>query len=92
MVSINGYNSECALIPNGLPQASVLGPLLFLLYINVLNLVSKYCKVHHFADTTNLLYPHNSIKRLNKVLDKDLNNLNHWLNGYKISLNVGKLK
>ena len=37
-------------------QGSVLGPLRFLLYINDLNQAIKFCKVHHFADDTNLLY------------------------------------
>ena len=89
-VSINGYNSECASMPIGVPQVSVLGPLLFLLYINDLNLAIKHCKVYHFADNTNLLYTNNYIKKLNKLLNKDLKNLTNWLNAIKISLNVGK--
>ena len=51
-VSVNGYNSECASMSTGVPQGSVLDPLLFLLYINDLNLAIKYYKVHHFADDT----------------------------------------
>ena len=54
-VSINGYESGLAAINCVVPQGSVLGPLLFLLYINDLNQVIKFCKVHHFADGTNLL-------------------------------------
>ena len=77
-------------MPIGVPQGSVLGPLLFLLYINDLNLAIKYCKVYHFADDTNLLYTNNSIKKLNKMLNKDLKNLTNWLNANKISLNVNK--
>ena len=67
-----------------------MGPLLFLLYINDLNLAIKHCKVHHFADYTNLLYTNNSIKKLNKFLNKDLKNLTNWLNANKMTLNFDK--
>ena len=89
-VSINGYDSGLAAINCGVPQGSVLGPLLFLLYINDLNQAIKFCKVHHFADNTNLLYLGNSIKKLNKLVNADLKRLVNWLNANKISLNVKK--
>ena len=89
-VSINGYSSKCVSMPIGVPQGSVLGPLLFLLYINDLNLAIKHCKVHHFADDTNLLYTNNSIKKLNKFFNKELKNLTNWLNANKITLNFDK--
>ena len=54
-VSINGYESGLAAINWGVSQGSVLGSLLFLLDINDLNPAIKFCKVHHFADDTNLL-------------------------------------
>ena len=53
-VSINGYESGLAALNCGVPQGSVQGPLLSLLYINDLNQAIKFCKVHHFADDTNL--------------------------------------
>ena len=76
--------------PSGVPQGSVLGLLLFLMYINDLNVAIKHCKVHHFADDTNLLNINKSPKHLNKFINIDLKNLTKWLNANKISLNVSK--
>ena len=89
-VSINGYESGLAAINRDVPQGSVLGPLLFLLYMNDLNQAIKFCKVHHFADDTNLLCLSNSIKKVNKLINADLKRLVNWLNANKISLNVKK--
>ena len=89
-VSINGYGSGLAEIKCGVPQGSVLGHLLFLLHINDLNQAIKFCKVHHFADDTNLLYLGRSIKKLNKLVNYDLKNMLYWLNANKVSLNVKK--
>ena len=89
-VSVNGFNSNISTITNGVPQGSVLGPLLFLIYINDLNVAIKHCKVHHFADDTNLLNINKSPKHLNKFINIDLKNLTKWLNANKISLNVSK--
>ena len=71
-LSINGYESGLASINCGVPQGSVLGLLPFLLYINDLNQAIKFCKVHHFADDTNLLRLSNSIKKLDKLVNADL--------------------
>ena len=89
-VSINGYESGLVALNCGVPQGSVLGPLLFLLYINDLNQAIKFCKVHHFADDTNLLCLSNSIKKLNKLVNANSKHLINWLNANKISLNVKK--
>ena len=89
-VSINGHDSNLASVLYGLPQGSVLGPLLFLIYINDLNQAIKFCKVHHFADDTNLVHSSKSITNLNKYVNLDMKNLTVWLNANKISLNVQK--
>ena len=68
-VSINGFDSGLAAISCGVPQEFVLGTILFLLYINDLNQAIKFCKVHHFADDTNLLCVSNYIKKLNKLVN-----------------------
>ena len=66
------------------PQGSVLGPLLFLLYINDLHKAIKFSTTRHFADDTNLLIKNKSLKQLKKHLNLDLRKL------YKISLNRSK--
>ena len=89
-VTINGLNTELKEINCGVPQGSVLGPLLFLLYINDLHDSIKFCKVHHFADDTNLINFNSSIKVINKQVNKDLKTLSNWLNANKICLSVSK--
>ena len=72
-VTINGFNSELKEINCGVPQGSIVGLLLFLIYINDLHYSIKFCKVHHFADDTNLINFNSSIRVINKqVLPRDI--------------------
>ena len=89
-VSISGYDSNLADVKFVVLQGSVFGLLLFLIYINDLNQALKFCKVHHFADDTNLIHFSKSVYRLNKYVNLDLKNLTYWLNVNRISLNVKK--
>ena len=89
-VSINGFNSDYKTVKYGVPQGSVLGPLLFLIFINDLNIAIKNSETFHFADDTCLLNIKDSIKKINKVVNKDLKFLIQWLHANKISLNVAK--
>ena len=89
-VSINVYKSNLADVKCGVPQGSMLGPLLFLIYSKDLHVAIKYSEVHHFGDDTNLLNFNNCVKCINKQVNYDLKNLSNWLKTNKISLNVGK--
>ena len=69
--SINDYNSNLMAVNWGMPQVYVLGPFLFLIYINHLHKAIQYCKVHHFADDTNLFQRNQSVKNLNKLVNHE---------------------
>ena len=89
-VVINGFESSCKTMYHGVPQGSVLGPILFLIYINDLHKCIKYCTTYHFADDTNLLNISKDYKSLQNKVNKDLKSLHKWLTANKISLNDGK--
>ena len=89
-VSVNGFNSDYKTVKYGVPQGSVLGPLLFLIFINDLNIAIKNSETFHFADDTCLLNIKDSIKKINKVVNKDLKFLIQWLHANKIA-KIGSL-
>ena len=75
---------------NNSGSGSVLGPLLFLIYINDLHKAIRHSSVYHFADDTNLLNINSSPKRIQKQVNLDLKSLYKWLLANKISLNCSK--
>ena len=74
----------------GVPQGSVLGPLLCLIYINGLHNAIKFSHSFHVADDTCLLNIQNTISKINGSLNNDLKELSYWLNAHKTALTVAK--
>ena len=89
-VSFNGQSSEQLLNNCGVPQGSVLGPLLFLIYINDLPNISKILNFYLFADDTNIYYVSTSLHELEQTINRELKKLYLWLNVNRLSLNIDK--
>ena len=85
-VETNGVSSNWQTIKYGVPQGSILGPLLFLIYINDLPLACKSLEVLLFADDTNLTALNCSVENI----EQDLNNVNEWLKANRLALNMKK--
>ena len=88
--SVNNINSHINDLSYGVPQGSVLGPLLFLIYINDLNSAVKFSYIRYFADDRNILYRHMSLRKINQRINFDLKNIVEWLRANKIALNTNK--
>ena len=89
-VSIGGVKSDKISIKCGVPQGSVLGPLLFLLYINDFSHCSKILDIHLFADDSNLFLSDKNLINRERVINCELVKVKDWLNANKLTLNVSK--
>ena len=89
-VTYNSYTSNYELIKCGVPQGSMLGPLLFLLYINYLSSVSEGCFSVLFADDTNMFIAGRNVNEMCNQMNADLFRVQEWLHCNKLSLNVLK--
>ena len=84
--------SSTRLVNIGVPQRSVLGPLLFLAYINDLTESLVNCEALLFADDTAIYYSASSSVDLQRILNEDLDRVKNWLNDHRLTLNVSKTK
>ena len=74
----------------GVPQGSIFGPLLFLLYVSDLKNASNRLDPIMFADDTNLFFTHKDIRYLFQIVNQELENINQWFVSNKLSLNIRK--
>ena len=77
-------------IIHGVPQGSILGPLLFSLYINDFRNCLQFSEAIMFADDTTLLFKSKSMENLKDMVNSDLSSASEWLAENKLSLNVTK--
>lgn len=89
-VFINGHESKRNKMLYGVPQGSILGPLLFLIYINGLVAVSDTTMPLLFVDDTSIFVSNRNITTLIRDLNYDLINYSTWFQTNKLSLNVKK--
>ena len=89
---INGVDSDPAIISCGVPQGSVLGPLLFLIYINDLCNVIQNCSSYLYADDTVIVANAPNILEARIQSQNDLDNLASWCKCNKLSINIKKTK
>lgn len=91
-VKIGDKLSEEIIINNGVPQGSKIGPILFLLYINILKNSLKFCKVKFFADDTLIYYSTKNITVGEALINYDLKNFYSAINKSKLCINKNKTK
>ena len=87
-VTVNGETSDFLPVNVGVPQGSILGPLLFLIYVNDLVESSHIIKFVMFADDTCLFLSHKDVNVLNATLNEELPKICDWLTANKLSLNI----
>ena len=78
-------------VPCGLPQGSILGPLLFLVYVNDMPQAVK-SNLFLYANDSCLMYQHRDVEEIEKQLNKDFENICDWFVDNKLSINFGEDK
>ena len=89
-VSVNGHTSDELLITYGVSQGSVLGPLLFLIFIYDSPNVSKRLTFYLFADYTNIYFESSDLPTIQKVVNQELRKVRKWLEANRLALNIEK--
>ena len=91
-VQIMDCKSKLEQVKCGVPQGSILGPLLFILYVNDMCKVSRLLKAVVFADDTNLLCCGDDLEQLLDTVGIEMKKLQSWFDTNKLTLNLSKTK
>lgn len=88
---MNGSQSSFFRVLSGVPQGSILGPLLFILYMDQISSVPTHSTLILYADDILLFSPVNSISEL-QLFQEDVNSVANWVRSQKLTLNINKTK
>ena len=91
-VQIGSISSKCLPILSGVPQGSVLGPLLFLMYVNDLSLHVTLSSLDLFADDATLQKSSPYLYTIERDISTDVKNIQRWCNENSMVINVSKTK
>ena len=86
----DNFKTEVKIVKCGVPQGSILGPLLFHILVNGLSNLTKVLDPVLFADYTNLFCSDSNIRTLSETANQELSQINDWFLTNKLSLNVEK--
>ena len=89
-VQVGSDSSLSTEIKFGVPQGSVLGPLLFIVYINDMRYSSDLLHFVHYADDSTVFLSHHDINELFVIIERELGNVVRWLSVNRLSINIGK--
>ena len=91
-VVINGQASSWGTITAGIPRGSVLGPLLFLLFINDITHVINHCNIRLFADDTCLFIEVDNCEQASEQINADLDAIHKWSKNWLVTFSPVKTK
>ena len=89
-VIYNNVKSPIENVVMGVPQGSILGPLLFLLYVNDMSNVASNLSFIQYADDTSIFVKGSSLLSISNIMNNGMKQVNEWLKNNKLSLNVSK--
>ncbi|CAB4041427.1 Hypothetical predicted protein, partial [Paramuricea clavata] len=92
VVNFKGTLSDKKTITHGVPQGSILGPLLFALLINDLHTEVTECKILLYADDTVVYFSHRNISQLETIVNEEVNKIAKWMSENHLTLNLKKGK